>query len=76
MFFDVKMTVNPLVYRVKVSWVEAISGTLAFQVWNLLQRWLATNDCVPDGRVSPQPTSLTVLVVVKRRMGNPKDESP
>ena len=76
MVFDVKPTVNPLVYIVSASWQENVAGSIALQVWNLLQMWLTTNDCVPNGNVETKPTSITVQVIVKRRMGNPKNESP
>lgn len=76
MVFDVKATVNPLVYTVTASWQESVAGSIALQVWNLFQMWLTTNDCVQNGSVQTSPTSITVQVVVKRRMGNPKNESP
>lgn len=76
MLFDVRPTVNPLLYTIKLTWSERVSGLISNQVWNLLQMWLTTNECVPNGNVSSEDTSLTVIVIVKRRMGNPKNESP
>jgi hypothetical protein len=76
MVFDVQPTVNPLVYKATMVWRENVAGTIALQVWNLLQRWLVTNDCVPNGSVVTTPTSLTVHIIVKRRLGDPKDVSP
>lgn len=76
MVFDVRPTVNPLVYIVKASWPERVAGHITLQIWNLFQKWLVTNDCVPNGNVATEPTSITVQVVVKRRLGNPKNDSP
>jgi len=76
MVFDVKPTVNPLVYTVSIKWVEDLPGSLVLKVWNLMQRWLTKNDCVPNGQATISPTSLTINVIVKRRLGNPKNESP
>ena len=73
--FEWKKSVNPLVYTVKFTWAESISGNFLLQVWNLLQKWLIKNDCIPNG-VSTSPTSITLDVGVKRRFGSPKDESP
>lgn len=76
MVFDVKATVNPLVYKVSVVWQENVTGTISLQVWNLLQRWIVTNDCVQNGRADMHATSVSTHIIVKRRFGNPKDESP
>ena len=76
MVFDVRPTVNPLVYIVRVSWTERVPGNITLQVWNLLQKWLVKNDCSPNGNVDTQSTSIAVQVAIKRRLGNPKDESP
>jgi hypothetical protein len=76
MVFDVRTTVNPLVYIITVSWQETVPGTIALLVWNLLQIWLTTNDCAPNGGVGTSGTSITAQVAVKRRMGDPKNESP
>ena len=69
-------SVNPLVYIVKLSWTEPVSGKIINNVWNLLQGWAAKNDCVPEGDVETTPTSLVTKVIVKRRMGPPRDDSP
>jgi len=74
--FDVKTTVNPLVYKLLLNWEEAVPGPITLQIWNLLQRWIAMNDCVPNGTADTHSNSLTIHVIVKRRFGNPKDESP
>jgi len=76
MVFDVQPTVNPLVYKVTVTWPEKVAGSLSNQVWNLMQMWMTTNDCVQNGGVILTGTSLTAQIIVKRRMGNPKNESP
>lgn len=76
MVFDVKATVNPLVYIVSVRWREDVPGSITLQVWNLLQKWMVTNDCVQNGSVATSPTSITANVIVKRRFGNPKNDSP
>jgi hypothetical protein len=74
--FSAKPSVNPLIYTVKVAWEEPLSGKLVNSVWNLLQQWAVLNDCVPEGAVSETPTSITVRMIVKRRLGAPKDVTP
>lgn len=76
MVYDVKPTVNPLVYKLKVEWPEDVKSSIGLQIWNLLQKWVVTNDCVSNGSVDLKPTSLRVDIIVKRRNGNPKDVSP
>jgi len=76
MLFDVRPTVNPLVYTVFISWREPLSGSIVLKVWNLMQKWLTKNDCIPNGSVDTKPLSILIHVIVKRRFGNPKDESP
>lgn len=76
MFFVVEPTVNPLVYKVNLSWLEPVDGSIALQVWNLLQKWMTTNDCVPYGTLSSGTTSIAAQVIVKRRFGDLKNSSP
>jgi len=76
MVFDVKATVNPLVYMVSVRWEEDLPGSLVLKVWNLMQKWLVKNDCVQNGNIATSPTSIIANIIVKRRLGNPKNESP
>lgn len=76
MVYDVKATVNPLVYKLRVGWPEDVKSSIGLQVWNLLQKWIVVNDCVQNGAVDLKPTSLTAHIIVKRRNGSPKDISP
>lgn len=76
MVYDVRATVNPLVYKLRVEWPEDVKSSIGLQVWNLLQKWIVTNDCVQNGGVELTSTSLKAQIIVKRRNGNPKDISP
>lgn len=76
MVYEVVGTVNPLVYGLKLYWPEKVNGKVALEIWNIFQKWLTKNNCVPGNAVSIKPTSLVVQVIVKRKMGNEQNESP
>jgi hypothetical protein len=76
MVYDLKPTVNPLVYSLKLSWTTALSGKLINGVWNLFEKWATHNDVTTNGKVDTDPRSMTIGVVIKRRFGNPKDSAP
>lgn len=74
--FEVNKTVNPLVYTVKFTFGEPVSGKRMMLVWNLYQQYAAKNDAVPQGKVESEGTSLTTRVIIKRRLGLPRNEHP
>ena len=70
--YRLEVSVNPLVYTLKVSWREPIAGLLVGNIWNLLQVWLTKNEAVGNGVVKSSPTSMEVGVGIRRRFGTPK----
>jgi hypothetical protein len=73
---SVQVSVNPLVYKVKLKWPEPVDGKIINGIWNLLQIWTVKNDCVTDGQVDTSSVSLKATIIVKRRLGPPKDVVP
>jgi len=53
-----------------------LPGDLVLKVWNLMQKWIVKNDCVPNGKVATSSTSIVANIIIKRRLGNPKNDSP
>lgn len=73
---NLETTVNPLVYKVKARFGEALTGQQLMLVWNLFQKYAAKNDCVPQGKTSGSSKELSFLVATKRRTGPTRDEHP
>lgn len=73
---EVTPSVNPLVYNVKFTFGEPLNGSRMLLVWNLLQKWATANDCQMQGRVEREGKSLTTLIGIKRRFGEPQETHP
>jgi hypothetical protein len=73
---EVKPTVNPLQFTIKLFFSGAISGKAIMLIWNLFQVWANTNDAIPQGKLEKDQRTLLLSVVVKRRLGPPKDTNP
>lgn len=69
-------TVNPLVYMVTLRWEETPSGKVALGAWNIFQTWATKNDCVTTGRSERAPGKMSFQVIIKRRLGPDREESP
>jgi hypothetical protein len=76
MLFDLKASVNPLVYALHLRWRDKIPPKSQLLLWNLFQQWCWNNDSVPYGQAVLEPYHMAVQVIVKRRFGAPKDEVP
>lgn len=74
--YEARPTVNPLVYTIKFTFGEPISGKRMMLVWNLFQQYAAKNDTVPQGKVESDGPKMTTQVVIKRRLGLPRNEHP
>lgn len=85
--FQVYPTVNALVYRVRIDWMEPIKPETAMRVWNLFQKWAGANESTPSGRVEwrnlPHPMSgenlsfgFQVDIHLRERLGHPKNTHP
>lgn len=73
---ELEKTVNPLVYDFTLHFEELIAGPRMLQIWNMLQQYAAKNETIPQGKVAIGPFSMRVKLVVKRRLGPPRDEKP
>lgn len=73
---DLHPTVNPLVYTVKFFFEDSVPSKLSLKLWNLVQQYAVKNDCVPEGKVMLTPFLMVVRIVVKRRLGMDKNETP
>lgn len=69
-------TINPLVFRVKVSLGEPTKPKQMMLIWNLFQMFVAKNDGFVQGKAAMNGRSLTVEVGVKHRLGPPKNKHP
>jgi hypothetical protein len=74
--YDLRSSVNPLIYIVRVRWLEPVSGKVKNDIWNLFQIWAHKNDAVPEGKVEAGDTALFISVGTKRRLGPAKEEKP
>lgn len=75
--YEVRSTVNPLMYRIVFSFGERQSGKQMLLLWNVVQQYAAKNDAAPQGKVeSEDGRRLAVDIVVKRRLGPPRNEQP
>src|SRR5688572_18159150 len=72
--YEVRPSVNPLVYIVKFTFNEPISGKRMLLAWNLFQQYAAKNDSIPEGRVEKEGNSMTAKIIVKRRLGLPRND--
>lgn len=73
---SVHETVNPLVFTVYLKTQAKLPGKLKLGVWNLLQQWATRNDCPLQGRDVMKSDGWDFNVIVKRRYGPPRSESP
>lgn len=69
-------TVNPLVYKVRISFGDLLSGKQMLLVWNLFQQYAAKNEAIPQGRLEQEGSQMTSPVIIRRRLGIPRDEHP
>lgn len=78
MVHELKGSVNPLVYTIKLRWPQAVSGKISMNIWNLFEIWAAKNDVVPQGKVlqEHEGKELLISLATKRRLGPPKIEEP
>lgn len=74
--FELLPSVNPLVYKLRLRWPEPVNGKLKNGIWNLFQIWAWKNDCVPQGHVDTSNYGMTIELIIKRRLGAPKEELP
>jgi hypothetical protein len=74
--FDVKPTVNPLLLQVRLDWLEPMSPASTNDIWNMFQVWAAKNECVPYGKITKTPYSVTMGVIIKRRLGYGRNDNP
>ena len=73
---EIEKTVNPLVFNIKVTFGELIAGPRMMHIWNIFQQYASKNDTLPQGKVSISPRTMAIQVVVKRRLGPPRNEKP
>ena len=73
---ECRPTVNPLVSQVKIKWKSGLAPTRVNNIWNYFQQWAALNDCVPNGSVQREDTFFSVGIIMKRRLGAPRDTLP
>lgn len=69
-------TVNPLVFTIRLDFSEPIAGKNMLLVWNLFQMYASKNETVPKGKAAIGNRSLLTEVVVKRRLGPPRNKHP
>lgn len=74
--YTIEQTINPLIYAVKFTFGEPISGKRMMLVWNLYQQYAAKNEAFPQGKVEVEGKSMTTTLGIKRRLGAPRDEHP
>lgn len=74
--YEISQTVNPLVYRIRIDFPEKVSGKSMMLVWNLFQMYAAKNDCVPQGKAADGDYRLVTEVIMKQRLGRPKNKHP
>ena len=74
--YEVNTTVNPLVFRVRILFMEKVSGRNTMLVWNLFQMYASANDSIPVGKVSSDGGELVAEIIIKRRFGPKKDSHP
>lgn len=74
--YKLDSTVNPLVYKIQLSWKEPTGAKIAGGVWNLFEKWVSKNDADTSGGVEIGPTGMAMHLVTKRRLGPPKDSVP
>jgi len=72
MSYRLESSVNPLVYKLKLTWPEPVSGELITGIWNVLQGWVSKNEAVAEGGVRTTPNSMSAAIVIRRRFGVPK----
>ena len=73
---DLTPTVNPLIYRVILTWEETPSPKVSLGAWNIFQSWAAKNDCVPHGKTERTPCVKAFTIIIKRRLGPDREDLP
>lgn len=74
--YDTSTTVNPLVFKIRIRFQEKVSGKNMMLIWNLFQGYAAKNDSVPQGKVAEGEFKLVAEIIIKRRLGPPRDRHP
>ena len=72
----IKGTTNPLMYTIDFAFGERQTPRVLGQLWNLVQMYAARNDAVADAVNVDDPNHLKVRVIIKRRLGPPRRDSP
>jgi hypothetical protein len=73
---DLRPTVNPLQYYVSFHWPVDFDPITINMIWNMFQMWASKNDCVPNGLTVRNRDKLSVGLVIKRRLGSEKNDTP
>jgi hypothetical protein len=63
-------------YKVKLNFTESLNSKQMMLVWNLFQIYAAVNDSVPHGRLESEGYHMTINVIIKRRLGLPRNSHP
>lgn len=74
--FEAKTGVNPLVYTVDFIFGEEQQPKRVGMIWNLVQMYAARNDAHAKEVLLIPPSRLRVIILLKRRIGPPKAETP
>ncbi len=74
--YELRPTVNPLVYNIKLKWRDPINGKLKSNIWNLFEIWAYKNDSVPQGRAEMNDCEVRFSIAIKQRFGVDKDILP
>ena len=72
----IERTVNPLVYKVSLTFEPALVPKTMMLVWNLFQKYASANESIMQGRPSMDGRRLTVDVGIRRRLGEAKNKHP
>jgi hypothetical protein len=84
---EVRKTVNPLTYAVRLKWREPTLPGQSLLIWNLFQKWAAINESIPSGRIQYEEATspytnfvghmgMRLEVSLKERLGHPKEKHP
>lgn len=74
--YSTESTVNPLVHRIRISFPEKVAGRNMLLIWNLFQIYAVKNDSVPQGKAAEGEYKLVADIIIKRRLGLPRDKHP
>jgi hypothetical protein len=73
--YDVRPTVNPLLYTIAFHFSTPQEPKYLVQIWNLVQMYAARNDSLTS-TVEMSPLELRASIGVKRRLGPPRTSTP